>query len=127
MRVHKKGHPFMSFAEAHQLAVTVRREALEPGSRKSQHSVVRCYERQCACWGIPAWPVTFNNLGPYLAFYTVARGNSAFSIPTIKSHLRRYAQENNHQWLMEHDLFLHKIYTGPCLNATCTRHAENYL
>lgn len=79
-------------------------QALEVTSRSSQQSAVRCYERQCRDWNISPWPVSFASLGPYFTFYCL-RGLSAFSVKTLKSHIKRASDERRLPWLSASDAF----------------------
>jgi len=104
----KKTQPVVPLAEVNRLRIQLTHDALEPSSRSSYNSAVRCYAKQCAARGIEAWPVTHYNLGNYIIWYCTHRGNSSYSIPTIKCHLKRFSLIHELPWLHGLDSFLNK-------------------
>lgn len=76
------------------------RAALEPSTQAVMQVHRRCYTMFCQSVHRVAFPVTYESLGLFLVQYCKGFGNTARSIPTILSHLKR-ANRGAGPWLDE--------------------------
>lgn len=81
--------------EVHELE----RAALEPSTRSALESHKRCYIVFCRSAKQQAFPVSFDALSMYLSHYCKWLGNTARSIATILSHLKRANRAYSKEWL----------------------------
>jgi hypothetical protein len=77
--------------------------ALEPTSRTALDSHRRSYEAFCASARIKPFPASFVSVGLFLVHYCRWAGNTARSIPSILSHLKRVNRLYTHTWLSEEE------------------------
>lgn len=89
----------------------VERGALEPASRAAMESHVRSYTMFCRSVRRPAFPVTFETLGLFFIQYCKWFGNTARSLPTVMSHIKRENRAHG-PWLDDDAAFrIHDVIT----------------
>lgn len=81
--------------------VFVEQSALEDSTKAALESHKRCYTMFCRSARVTAFPVSFESLGLFLIQYCKWFGNTARSIPTILSHLKRANRQYSPVWLDE--------------------------
>lgn len=88
------------------------RAALEPSTQAVMEVHRRCYSLFCQSVHRQDFPVSYESLGLYLVQYCKKFGNTARSIPSILSHLKR-ANRHHGPWLDEYSaLRLHDVITS---------------
>lgn len=81
---------------------TLRKKEINSVRRKAIARVGRQYVSQCAIDNIPPWPVQYQKIAALLCTHVI-NNNSARSLDTILSSLRKYILLKDQKWLTERD------------------------
>ena len=84
------------------LASYYKQQHLEPDSRGNMLGTVERYVAACTRWGKRAFPARYETLAAFFTAYYL-RGNTARSLTSIKSQLKRFSLENHVSWLSPRD------------------------